>query len=159
MKCPFCREGDFGVIDSRSHQGGFPIRRRRACDHCKRRVWTVEQIVEMPLQVVKKDNTREPFEAEKIRRGVEKACYKRPVSIEQIDAVVEHVQGEVYSHFFGEVPTRALGDLIMEQLKNLDQIAYIRFASVYREFKDISDLVDEVGPMLRKESNGQSRQH
>jgi transcriptional repressor NrdR len=158
MKCPFCREGDFGVIDSRSHQGGFPIRRRRACDHCKRRVWTVEQIVEMPLQVVKKDNTREPFDAEKIRRGVEKACYKRPVSVEQIDAVVEHVQGEVYSHFFGEVPTRALGDLIMEQLKSVDQIAYIRFASVYREFKDISDLVDEVEPMLRKESNGKSRQ-
>lgn len=158
MKCPFCREGDFAVIDSRSQHGGFPVRRRRACDHCKRRVWTVEQIVEMPLQVVKKDNTREPFEADKIRRGVEKACYKRPVSIEQIDAVVEHVQGEVYSRFFGEVPTRALGDLIMEQLKTLDQIAYVRFASVYREFKDITDLVEEVEPMLRKESNGTPRQ-
>ena len=113
----------------------------------------------MPLQVVKKDNTREPFEADKIRRGVEKACYKRPVSAEQIDAVVEHVQGEVYSHFFGEVPTQALGDLIMEQLKTLDPIAYVRFASVYREFKDISDLVDEMGPMLRKESNGTPRDH
>jgi transcriptional repressor NrdR len=158
MKCPFCREGDFAVIDSRSHHGGFPVRRRRACDHCKRRVWTVEQIVEMPLQVVKKDNTREPFEADKIRRGVEKACYKRPVSAEQIDALVEHVQGEVYSHYFGEIPTRALGDLIMEQLKTLDQIAYIRFASVYREFKDISDLVEEVEPMLRKENNGTPEQ-
>lgn len=154
MKCPFCREGDFAVIDSRSQNGGFPVRRRRACDHCKRRVWTVEQIVEVPLQVVKKDETREPFDPDKLRRGLEKACYKRPVSADQIDGVVEHVQGEIYTRYFGEVPSRALGDLVMEQLKTLDQIAYVRFASVYREFKDITDLVEEVEPMLRKEANG-----
>src|SRR4029078_9923514 len=86
IKCTFCREGDFAVIDSRNNQGGFPVRRRRACDHCKRRAWTVEQIVEVPLQVVKKDETREPYNADKLRRGLEKACYKRPVSAEQIDA-------------------------------------------------------------------------
>ena len=80
MKCPFCRKGDFAVIDSRHHQGGFPIRRRRICDRCKRKVWTVEQVEENPLQVVKKDNTREPFNAQKIRVGLEKACYKRPIS-------------------------------------------------------------------------------
>src|SRR5579859_1066450 len=154
MKCPFCREGDFAVIDSRGHQGGFPVRRRRACDKCKRRVWTVEQIVEVPLQVVKKDQTREPFSPDKLRRGLEKACYKRPVSAEQIDAIIDHVQGEIYSHFFGEVPSRALGDLAMESLKGIDQIAYVRFASVYREFKDISDLVEEVQPMLRDGKNG-----
>jgi transcriptional repressor NrdR len=156
MKCPFCREGDFAVIDSRSHRGGFPVRRRRACDHCKRRVWTVEQVVEVPMQVVKKDNTREPFDGDKLRRGIDKACYKRPVSAEQIDVIVEHVQNEIYTRYFGEVPTQVLGDLVMEQLKTLDQIAYIRFASVYREFKDIADLVDEVEPMLRKERNGKA---
>jgi transcriptional repressor NrdR len=154
MKCPFCREGDFAVIDSRSHRGGFPVRRRRACDKCKRRVWTVEQLVEAPLQVVKKDETREPFNPDKIRRGLEKACYKRPVGTEQIDAIIEHVQSEIYSRYFGEVPTSVLGDLVMEQLKTLDQVAYVRFASVYRQFKDINDFVDEVQPMLRQGKNG-----
>jgi transcriptional repressor NrdR len=156
MKCPYCREGDFAVVDSRSQEGGFPIRRRRACDKCKRRVWTVEQAVEVPLQVVKKDETREPFDRDKLRRGIEKACYKRPVSATQIDELIEHVLGEVYAQHFGEVPSRALGDLAMEQLKALDQIAYVRFASVYREFKDISDLVEEVGPMLRERRNGKT---
>jgi transcriptional repressor NrdR len=159
MKCPFCREGDFAVIDSRNQQGGFPVRRRRACDKCKRRVWTVEEIVEVPLQVVKKDETREPFSADKLRRGLEKACYKRPVSVEQIDAVVHHIQSEIYARFFGEVPTRTLGDLVMESLKGLDQIAYVRFASVYREFKDISDLVQEVQPMLRDGKNGKGKEN
>jgi transcriptional repressor NrdR len=157
MKCPFCREGDFGVIDSRNHQGGFPIRRRRSCDRCKRKVWTVEQMVEMPLQVVKKDESREPFDADKIRRGLEKACYKRPISREQIDTIVEQVQGEIYARYFGEVPASALGDLVMEQLRALDQVAYVRFASVYREFKDVSDFVDELRPMLHPGRNGTSR--
>lgn len=150
MKCPFCREGDFAVVDSRSLQGSFPIRRRRVCDHCKRKVWTVEQIVEVPLQVVKKDDSREPFDADKIRRGLEKACYKRPIGREQIDQVVEHVQSEIYTRFFGEVPASVLGDLVMEQLKDLDQVAYVRFASVYREFKDVSEFVSEVQPMLQR---------
>jgi transcriptional repressor NrdR len=148
MKCPFCREGDFAVIDSRSHQGGFPIRRRRACSHCKRRVWTVEHVEEVPLKVVKKDESREPFDPDKIRRGLEKACYKRPVSTEQIETIVRQVESEAYAAYFGEVPASVLGDLVMDHLKNLDQVAYVRFASVYRAFKDVSDFVEEVQPML-----------
>lgn len=150
MKCPYCREGDFAVVDSRSHQGGFPIRRRRVCDHCKRKVWTTEQIVEVPLQVVKKDDSREPFDPLKMRRGLEKACYKRPISRDQIDTIIEYVQSEVYTRYFGEVPTQVLGDLVMEQLRTLDQVAYVRFASVYREFKDVSEFVSEVQPMLKR---------
>src|SRR5438876_9199508 len=116
MKCLFCRHGDFAVVDSRSHAGGFPIRRRRVCDHCKRRVWTVEQVEEVPLKVVKKDETREPFDSAKIRRGLERACYKRPISTEQIERVVHEVESAVYAQYFGEVPAAVLGDMVMERL-------------------------------------------
>jgi transcriptional repressor NrdR len=156
MKCPFCREGDFAVVDSRNHQGGFPIRRRRACDQCKRRAWTVEHIEENPLKVIKKDDSREPFDAAKIRRGLEKACYKRPVSAAQIDAVVTRIESDVYAAYFGEVPASVLGDMVMEHLKAVDQVAYVRFASVYREFKDVSDFVEEVEPMLARGRNGKA---
>jgi transcriptional repressor NrdR len=154
MKCPFCRAGDFAVVDSRSHQDGFPVRRRRVCVQCKRRVWTVEQVEEMPLKVVKKDASRELFDAGKIRHGLEKACYKRPISTEQIETIVRQVEGEVYATHFGEVPTATLGDLVMMHLKKLDQVAYVRFASVYREFKDVHDFVEELQPMLRPARNG-----
>lgn len=156
MKCPFCKQGDFAVIDSRTQEGGFP-RRRRACDRCKRKVWTLEQIVEMPLKVVKKDETRENFDAEKIRRGLEKACYKRPIRTEQINAIVDAVQNEVYLTHFDEVSAKFLGDLVMDHLKELDQVAYVRFASVYRDFKDVSEFVQEVQPMLRRGKNGSPR--
>jgi transcriptional repressor NrdR len=154
MKCPFCRKGDFAVVDSRSDRGGFPVRRRRLCHECGRKVWTVEHIEDTPLKVVKKDETREPFDVDKIRRGLEKACYKRPVSAEQLEAVVREVEEAVYARYFGEVPSTVLGDLVMEQLKKLDQVAYVRFASVYREFKDVSDFVEEVQPMLEKGARG-----
>ena len=158
MKCPFCRAGDFAVIDSRSATGGFPIRRRRVCSHCKRRISTVEQIEEVPLKVVKKDKTRQPFDPTKLRRGLETACYKRPVSDEQLESIVREVENYVYARYFGEeVPTAELGELVMEHLQKLDQVAYIRFASVYREFKDVSDFVDEVRPMLAKSKNGPAR--
>ncbi len=157
MKCPFCRQGDFAVINSRSYQGGFPIRRRRACSHCKRRVWTVEQVQEVPLKVIKKDQSREPFDPEKLRRGLEKACYKRPVSTEQIETIVRRVESEVYASYFGEVPVSVLGELLMAHLKKLDQVAYVRFASVYRAFTDVSDFVQEVQPMLPEGQNGSMR--
>jgi len=148
MKCPFCREGDFAVIDSRKQQGVFPIRRRRACGHCGRRVWTTESIEEHPLKVVKKDETREPFDSMKIRLGLERACYKRPVSTEQIDQIVRAVESDVYADYFAEVPAAVIGDMLMRHLKQLDQVAYVRFASVYREFTDVHDFVQEVQPML-----------
>lgn len=111
----------------------------------------------MPLQVIKKDQTREPFDVDKIRRGLEKACYKRSISAAVIAGIVERVQTEVYARFFGEVPASALGDLVMDQLKSVDQVAYVRFASVYREFKDVSDFVDELQPMLRRARNGAAK--
>lgn len=158
MKCPFCREGDFAVIDSRSLDGDFPIRRRRACDRCKRRVWTVEHIEEVPLKVVKKDDARrEPFDPAKLRRGLEKACYKLPINDHQIETIVREIENELYARYFGEVPTSVIGDLVMEHLRKLDQVAYVRFASVYRAFQDVSDFVQEVEPMLRREKNGKSR--
>jgi transcriptional repressor NrdR len=154
MKCPFCRKGDFGVVDSRSQEGCFPIRRRRVCDRCKRRAWTVEQIEDVPLKVIKKDQSREPFDPAKIRRGLEKACYKRPVSTAQIETIVRSIESEVYANYFAEVPAPALGDLVMDQLRQLDQVAYVRFASVYREFKDVNDFMQEVKPMLARSKNG-----
>ena len=97
MKCPFCREGDFAVVDSRSHRDGFPIRRKRLCNHCKRRVLTVEYLEEAPLKVIKKDESREPFDPAKLRRGLEKACYKRPISTEQIESIVRQVESQVFA--------------------------------------------------------------
>jgi transcriptional repressor NrdR len=157
MKCVFCHEGDFAVVDSRSHAGGFPIRRRRVCDRCKRRAWTVEQIEEIPLKVVKKDQSRQVFDPEKIRVGLEKACDKRPVSAEQIESIIRQVEGEVYANYFGEVSSSVLGDLVMKRLKSTDQVAYVRFASVYREFKDLKDFVEEVQPMLARGKNGRNQ--
>jgi transcriptional repressor NrdR len=159
MKCPFCREGDFAVVDSRSHRDGFPVRRRRICSHCQRRVWTVESVEEMPLKVIKKDETREPFDPEKLRKGLERACYKRPVSTEAIENIVQQVESQVYADYFGEVPSWVIGERAMECLSSVDQVAYVRFASVYREFKDVSEFVQEVEPMLSrgKTKNGKRR--
>jgi transcriptional repressor NrdR len=151
MKCPFCREGDFAVVDSRSHRGGFPIRRKRLCSHCKRRVITVEHVEEAPLQVIKKDESREPFDTAKLRGGLEKACYKRPISTEQIETIVRQVESDVYAEYFSEVPVAVVGELVMKYLKKLDQVAYVRFASIYREFKDVGDFVEEIQPMLAEE--------
>jgi transcriptional repressor NrdR len=150
MKCPFCREGDFAVIDSRNQQGGFPIRRRRVCDRCGRRAWTSEAIEDAPLKVIKKDETREPFDPAKIRRGLERACYKRPVSSAQIDEIVREVESEVYADYFAEVPASVIGEILMARLPHLDQIAYVRFASVYREFKDVNEFMTEMQPLLRR---------
>lgn len=153
MKCPFCREGDFAVVDSRHHDGGFPVRRRRVCDRCKRKVWTVEQIEEVPLKVIKKtDGRREPYDPAKLRRGLELACYKRPVTDKQIEEIVRQVENEIHACYYGEVPAKVIGDLAMEYLQKVDPVAYVRFASVYRAFKDASDFVQEVQPMLNNQS-------
>jgi len=158
MKCPFCREGDFAVIDSRQRDGAFPVRRRRACDRCKRKVWTVERLEEVPLKVVKKsDQRREPYETDKLRRGLVQACYKRPVALAEIDTVVRKIESEIFAQHSDEVPASVIGDLAMEYLQKLDQVAYVRFASVYREFKDVSDFVEQVQPMLRQRGQKPAR--
>src|SRR5206468_10453898 len=140
-------------MDARLHYECVPVRSRLMCDSCKRRDGTVVQVEDVPLKVIKKDNSREPFDPEKIRRGLEKACYKRPVSTEQIETIVRQVENDAYASYFGEVPANVLGDQVMKRLKKLDQVAYVRFASVYREFKDVSDFVEEVQPMLTRTRN------
>jgi len=151
MRCPYCRHDNDRVIDSRGSDEGFAIRRRRECLHCKRRFTTYERIEEIVLKVVKKDGVREPFSREKLRAGFAKACWKRPISDEQIDAAVSRVEGEIYANYDQEIDSKALGALAMKQLAYLDQVAFVRFASVYREFKDVRDFVDELQPMLNRQ--------
>ncbi len=148
MLCPFCRKGETKVVDSRGSQE-FVIRRRRECLDCGRRFTTYEKIEESPVTVIKKDGTRIPFDREKIRSGVEKACYKRPISPEQIERIVGDVERDVYEHFEREVPSRYIGEQVMNLLRLHDQVAYVRFASVYRSFQDVNDFVEEVQPMLQ----------
>jgi transcriptional repressor NrdR len=150
MRCPFCREENDRVIDSRLVEDGFSIRRRRHCLRCGRRYTTSERPEEMAIKVVKKGGCREPFQRGKIRQGLERACWKRPISGEQIDGLVSDIESEVYADFESEIPSRVLGDLVMEHLRQLDQVAYVRFASVYREFKDVADFVQELRPILEK---------
>jgi transcriptional repressor NrdR len=148
MLCPFCRKSETRVIDSRASED-FAIRRRRECLNlkCGKRFTTYEKIEETPLKVVKKDGTRVPFDRGKIFLGVEKACYKRPVSSEQIDRLVAQVESENYE---GEVPSRSIGELVFNSLREVDQVAFVRFASVYREFQDVNDFVEELEPILRQ---------
>lgn len=150
MKCPFCQADNDRVIDSRSHENGYVIRRRRQCCECERRFTTYETVAEMDVRVIKKDGTREPFDPHKIRRGIELACWKRPILTDRVDRIIGEIQQEVYLLGETEVESQTIGEMIMEKLIDLDQVAYIRFASVYREFKDLRDFVDEVSPMLRR---------
>jgi len=154
MKCPFCRDDNDRVIDSRAAQDGFAIRRRRECLSCKRRYTTYERLEETTMKVVKKDGVREPFDREKIRQGLSRACWKRPISDDQIESVVLQVENEIYARFDREVDSRVIGELVMEHLDTLDQVAYVRFASVYRDFKDVADFVDELAPMLTRKGPG-----
>jgi transcriptional repressor NrdR len=150
MLCPFCRQTETKVIDSRASED-YVIRRRRECLNrkCGRRFTTYEKIEETPLKVIKKDGSRVPFDREKIRSGLEKACYKRPVSEQQIERIISEVEGEMYQNFEREVPSRCIGELVFKLLRDVDQVAFVRFASVYREFKDVNDFVEELEPMLR----------
>jgi transcriptional repressor NrdR len=150
MKCPFCRLDNDRVIDSRASQDGFAIRRRRECLDCRRRYTTYERIEEPAIKVIKKDGVRTPFEREKIKRGLEKACWKRPIGEEQIEAIVAAIESDVYANFDNEVQSQYLGELVMRNLRDLDQIAFVRFASVYREFKDVREFVEELEPILEE---------
>jgi transcriptional repressor NrdR len=148
MMCPFCKHDETKVIDSRGSQE-FVIRRRRECLKCERRFTTYEKIEESPLKVVKKDGSRVPFDRTRIRDGVEKACWKRPVSEETIERIVAGIEIDLYENFEREVPSRYIGEKVMDSLRTVDQVAFVRFASVYREFKDVNDFVEELEPMLR----------
>ena len=149
MKCPFCQADQDKVTDSRASDDGLAIRRRRQCLSCERRFTTYERYEPTMIKVVKKNGEREPFRREKILRGLEKACWKRPVTSEQIESVVAAVESDVYEHFEMEVPSRYIGERIFEALREVDDVAFVRFASVYREFQDVNDFVEELEPMLR----------
>lgn len=153
MKCPFCHAADTRVIDSRASGDGFAIRRRRECSICGKRFTTHEQMAGTPLTVIKKDSTRVPFDREKIRSGVAKACYKRPISQNVLDDLVARIEAEVVRWGEQEVSSTRIGELVMNELRSLDQVAYVRFASVYREFKDVSDFEEEIRPMLSRDPN------
>jgi len=148
MRCPFCKEDDDKVIDSRASSDGFAIRRRRECLACSRRFTTYERIEESPLRVIKKDGGREPFERRKILLGLIKACEKRPIPIALLEAITERIENRVLEEYDSEVPVSYIGELVMRELKDVDQVAYVRFASVYREFKDINEFMDELKGML-----------
>ncbi|MBQ6108310.1 MAG: transcriptional repressor NrdR [Thermoguttaceae bacterium] len=152
MKCPLCHQDNDRVIDSRACEDGFVIRRRRECQFCGRRFTTYERIERSSLKVVKRDGTREPFSREKLRTGLEIACRKRPIKSEQIEEILTYVENEVENRFDNEVESQFLGEILMEKLFSLDQIAFVRFASVYRQFNDAQDFVEVLKPMLGKKN-------
>ena len=149
MLCPFCRKGESKVVDSRGSQE-FVIRRRRECLNCERRFTTYEKMEESPLKVIKKDGSRVPFDREKIRAGIEKSCYKRPVSPETIEQIINGVEHNVYETYEREVPSRYIGEKVCDALKRVDQVAFVRFASVYRSFQDVNDFVEELQELKRR---------
>jgi len=149
VRCPFCKADNNRVVDSRASADGFAIRRRRECAACGRRFTTYERIEESPIRVVKKDGSREPFERRKILMGLMKACEKRPVSMDTLEGIVTRVDHTVTDQFEREVPSNVIGRLCMRELRKVDQVAYVRFASVYRDFKDVAEFVDEIKPLLK----------
>lgn len=148
MRCPFCGCEDSKVVDSRPTDEGERIRRRRECFKCSRRFTTYEIIESTPLMIIKRDNSREPFSREKLMNGLLRACEKRPVSVDDIDSVIDKVETKLYSSVEREVPSSTVGEYTMEYLKDLDEVAYVRFASVYRQFKDIHSFMNELQKLL-----------
>jgi len=148
MKCPYCGNVNTRVIDSRPSDDGNSIRRRRQCDECSRRFTTYEKIETIPLVVIKKDNNREPYERAKIEAGVFRSCHKRPISVDQMTALVDEVETQIFNREEKEIPSYVIGEMVMEKLKTLDPVAYVRFASVYREFKDVNTFMEELKKLL-----------
>ena len=152
MQCPYCNYKESKVVDSR-HTDSNSIRRRRECESCKKRYTTYETIETTPVMVVKKDNTREYFDREKIKNGLIKSCEKRPVSIDQIESVVSYIENQINKNYMTEVETRLIGEMIMDKLKDIDEVSYVRFASVYRQFKDINTFVSELKNILMEKGD------
>ncbi len=148
MKCPFCGHENTRVIDSRPADDNNSIRRRRVCDECDKRFTTYEKVETIPLIVIKKDDNRETYDRSNIEAGVLRACHKRPISANQIKQLVDDVETEIFSSEEKEIPSRVIGELVMNKLKDLEAVAYVRFASVYREFKDINTFMDELKKVL-----------
>ena len=149
MKCPFCGHDNTRVVDSRPVDDNTAIRRRRMCDECGKRFTSYEKAETIPLIVIKKDENREQFNRSKIEAGVLRACHKRPISAKQVSALVDDVENEVYNLNLREIPSARIGAIVMDRIKDLDPVAYVRFASVYREFKDVNTLMDELKKFIQ----------
>ena len=149
MKCPFCSSENTRVIDSRPADDNNSIRRRRLCDDCGKRFTTYEKLETIPLMVIKKDNSREVYDRAKIEAGVLQSCHKRPISPQQIGTLIDEIEGTIFAREEREVPTSVIGELVMDKLQILDEVAYVRVASVYREFKDVNTFMDEIGKILK----------
>ncbi|MDO4522011.1 MAG: transcriptional regulator NrdR [Eubacteriales bacterium] len=148
MRCPFCSEDNTRVVDSRPVEDNFSIRRRRLCDSCGKRFTTYEKVETIPLIVIKKDETREQYDRQKLANGVIRACYKRPVPTQAINDVVDKIETKIFEREEREIASSEIGEIVMEQIKDLDPVAYVRFASVYREFKDVNTFMDELKKFL-----------
>lgn len=154
MKCPFCSHIDDKVIDSRASSDGRAVRRRRECLKCSRRFTTYEVVEEALLLVVKKDGRRQAFDRSKMLGGIQTACEKRPIAVERIDDVVSDIERELSRRFDREVPSKVIGELVMDRLAKIDEVAYVRFASVYRQFKDVNQFMEELKELLKKADKG-----
>lgn len=150
MRCPYCDYNGTRVLDSRPINNGKSIRRRRECESCGRRFNTYEEVEETPILVIKKDGSREEFSREKILRGLIRACEKRPVPLETLENLVQDIERELRNKLKSEIESRDIGEMVMEKLYHIDEIAYVRFASVYRQFKDINVFINEISELLRK---------
>lgn len=150
MKCPYCGRPDTKVIDSRPTEEGFAIRRRRGCDGCGKRFTTYEKVEETLLMVAKKDGRREAFDRTKVLSGIAKACEKRPVSMAQMEAMVSSIESTLHNQIEKEVDSNYIGELVMEELKKVDEVAYVRFASVYRQFTDVNTFIKEIEKLVGK---------
>lgn len=151
MKCPYCSSDNTSVIDSRPANDNTSIRRRRTCDSCGRRFTTYEKVESIPLIVIKKDGIREQYDRSKIEGGILRACHKRPVSAEQIETLLDRIEADLYGGESREITSDRIGELVMDGIRELDEVAYVRFASVYREFKDVSTFMDELKKMLDRQ--------
>ena len=151
MKCPYCGTDDTKVIHSRPAEENNAIRRRRQCEKCNKRFTTYEKVETIPLIVIKKDDNREPYDRSKIERGIVRSCHKRPVSYDQIVSTVEEIEAEIFNKEEKEISSNEIGEIVMDKIKELDQVAYVRFASVYREFKDVNTFMDEIKKLLEKQ--------
>ena len=149
MRCPYCGEENTRVIDSRPAEDNNAIRRRRSCDECGKRFTTYEKVETVPLIVIKKDNNREPYDRSKIHDGIIRSCHKRPVSVNTITQIVDDIETKIFNLDEKEIPTTIIGELVMDKLKDIDAVAYVRFASVYREFKDINTFMNELKKFLQ----------
>ena len=150
MKCPYCGKTDTRVIDSRPADDNCSIRRRRCCDECGKRFTTYEKVETIPLIVIKKDNTREQYDRSKIESGILRACYKLPISAADIQKTIDAIETEIFSQEDKEIPTSMIGEIVMDKLKELHEVAYVRFASIYREFKDVNTFMAEIKKILEK---------